>query len=165
MKPVMQLRVGWSLQTQKGMGFEENAYTTIYDLPHFDPIKEGFDDFTVALTPRAAAKREEGPVSAEEGRRLYELMGCVACHSTSGGYVTKIGPTWNGLYGKEREIVVNRKRTSIKVDDAYLRESILDPTAKVVQGFEKGEYALPSYAGVLNYSQIESLLLFIKSID
>jgi cytochrome c2 len=92
-------------------------------------------------------------------------MGCVACHSTSGGYVTKIGPTWNGLYGKEREIVVNRERTSIKVNDAYLRESILDPTAKVVRGFEKGEYAMPSYAGVLNDSQIESLLLFIKSID
>ena len=165
MRLVMQLRVGWSLQTQDGMAFEENAYTTIYDLPHFDPIKEGFDDFTVALTPRAAAKREEGPVSAEEGRRLYELMGCVACHSTSGGYITKIGPTWNGLYGKEREIVVNRERTSIKVDDAYLRESILDPTAKVVRGFEKGEYAMPSYAGVLNDSQIESLLLFIKSID
>ena len=165
MKPVMQLRVGWSLQTQDGMGFEENAYTTIYDLPYFDPIKEGFDDFAVDLTPRAAAARDEGPVSIEEGRRLYELMGCVACHSTTGGDITKIGPSWGGLYGKEKEVVVNRKRTSIKVDDAYLRESILDPTAKVVRGFEKGEYAMPSYAGVLNDSQIESLVLFIKSID
>ncbi len=165
MKPVMQLRVGWSLQTQDGIDFEENAYTTIYDLPQFDPTKEGFDDLAVDLTPRPAAKRDEGPVSIEEGRRLYELMGCVACHSTSGGDVIKIGPTWNGLYGKEREIVVNRKRTSIKVDDAYLRESIIDPTAKVVRGFEKGEYAMPSYAGVLNDSQIESLLLFIKSVS
>ena len=41
---------------------------------------------------------------------------------------------------------------------------ILDPTAKVAAGFEKGEYAMPSYAGVLNPSQIESLILYVKSL-
>lgn len=164
-KPVMQLRVGWSLQTTDGNAFEQNAYTTSYDLPKFNPSKEGFGDMNVDLTPRPAVKVEEGPISIEEGRRLYQLMGCVACHSTTGGDITKIGPSWKGLNGKEREVVVNRKRTNIIVDDDYLRESILDPTAKIVRGFEKGEYAMPTYAGVLDESQIESLVLFIKSIN
>lgn len=163
MKPVMQLRIGWSLMTAEGHAFEENAYTTPYSLPAFDPSAEGFGDLSVNLTPRAAVKREAGPISAEEGRRLYQLMGCIACHSTAGADVAKIGPTWNRLYNSEREIVVDRKRTTTMVDEAYLRESILDPAAKIVRGFEKGEYAMPSYAGVLTDSQIESLILFIKS--
>ena len=52
----------------------------------------------------------------------------------------------------------------VVADDAYLRESILQPTAKVVTGYERGEAGMPSYAGVLNDAQIESILLFIKSL-
>jgi hypothetical protein len=50
------------------------------------------------------------------------------------------------------------------VNEAYLRESILQPTAQVAAGFEKGEYAMPSYAGVLDDGQIESLVLYIKTL-
>ena len=50
------------------------------------------------------------------------------------------------------------------VDEAYLRESILQPSAKVVEGYERGESGMPSYAGVLTDSQIESIVLFIKSL-
>ena len=56
------------------------------------------------------------------------------------------------------------KPTEIIVDEAYLRESILQPTAKIAAGFEKGEYAMPSYAGVLSEAQVESLILFIKTL-
>ena len=56
------------------------------------------------------------------------------------------------------------KPTEIVVDEAYLRESILQPTAKIAAGFEKGEYAMPSYAGVLSEAQVESLILFIKTL-
>jgi glucose/arabinose dehydrogenase/mono/diheme cytochrome c family protein len=164
MKPVMQLRIGWSLAAADGRKFEENAYTTPYELVKFHPTAEGFDELSVDLTPRVAAARAEGPVTAEEGRRLSQMLGCAACHSTDGTDVAKVGPTWLGLFGKERPVVINRKKTTVKVDEAYLRESILDPTAKVVTGFEKGEYAMPSYAGVLTDPQIDAVILFIKSI-
>ena len=52
----------------------------------------------------------------------------------------------------------------VTADEAYLRESILQPTAQVAAGFEKGEYAMPSYAGVLDDGQIESLVLYIKTL-
>jgi mono/diheme cytochrome c family protein len=164
MKPVMQMRIGWSLATSAGANFERNAYTTPYSLAQFDPTAEGFGDIAIDLTPRIAAKQAAGPVTVEEGRRLYGLMGCVACHSTSGMDVAKVGPTWTGLFNSERPVVIKKKKTTAKADVAYLRESILDPTAKVVKGFEKGEYAMPSYAGVMSDSQIESLILFIKAV-
>lgn len=164
MKPVMQLRIGWSLATATGQKFEKNAYTTPYSLAPFDPQAEGFGKIKVDLTPRALAKRDEGPVTMAEGRRLYGLLGCVACHSVNGDNVAKVGPTWMGLFESEREVVIDRKRTMAKADVAYLRESILDPTAKVVRGFEKGEYAMPSYAGVVTDSQVEALIHYIKGV-
>lgn len=42
--------------------------------------------------------------TAEEGERLYQMYGCMACHSTDGTLVGKVGPSWKGLYGSEREI-------------------------------------------------------------
>jgi mono/diheme cytochrome c family protein len=164
MKPVMQLRVGWSLATKDGLKFEENAYTTPYALATFNPQAEGFGDITVDLTPRAALTQASGPVTIEEGQRLYQLFGCVACHSAEGVDVAKVGPTWSGLFGSERPVVVDRKKASVRVDETYLRESILDPPAKIVAGYEKGEYAMPSYAGVVNDSQVEALVLYIKSL-
>lgn len=164
MKPVMQMRIGWSLATLAGATFERNAYTTPYSLATFDPTAEGFGDIEVDLTPRIAAQQAPGPVTVEEGRRLYGLMGCVACHSTTGMDVAKVGPTWTGLFGSDRPVVIGKKKTEAKADEAYLRESILDPTAKIVKGFEKGEYAMPSYAGVVTDSQVEALVLFIKAV-
>ena len=60
MRPVMQLRIGWSLETTEGNTFENNAYTTPYSLPKFDPVIEGFGYFDVDLTPRMAATRKRG---------------------------------------------------------------------------------------------------------
>ena len=57
MKPVMQMRVGWSLATADGAKFTESASFTPYELPPFDPRAEGFGDVTVDLTPRAPSTR------------------------------------------------------------------------------------------------------------
>lgn len=162
MKPVMQLRVGWSLTTADGASFEDNAYLTPYELVKFAPKQEGFGDLTVDLTPRAAAARASTPVTVEEGRRLYQLVGCVGCHSIDGVSHASIGPTWKGLYGKQRPLA---KGAPVLADEAYIRESILEPTAKLAAGYSRGEYAMPSYAGVLTDPQIEALVLFIKSLQ
>ena len=55
MKPVMQMRISWSLATAAGAKFQETAYFTPYDLPAFNPQAEGFRDLTVDLSPRSAA--------------------------------------------------------------------------------------------------------------
>ena len=164
MKPVMQLRVGWSLSTSAGQAFEKNAYTTPYELAKFNPEAEGFGRMDVDLSPRALAQRKSGPVTVEEGRKLYGMLGCIACHTINGDDLDKVGPTWMGLLGSTREIVVKKKRSNITADADYIRESILDPAAKIVRGFERGEYQMPSYAGVVSDDQIRALTLFIEAV-
>lgn len=165
MKPVMQLRVGWSISSKDGASMAENAYTTPYELPSFDAKTEGFGDVEVDLTPRAAAAQAAGPVTVEEGLRLSQMLGCVACHSVKDQDLFKIGPKWNKLFGAKRDYIDEKKKKgSVVVDDDYIRESILQPIAKRHADFAKSEYAMPSYAGVVTDSQLESLILYIKSL-
>jgi glucose/arabinose dehydrogenase/mono/diheme cytochrome c family protein len=162
MKPVEQMRLAWSLTTADGQPFQDSAYFTPYELVRFEPRDEGFGDLSVDLSPRPVAAEGATTVSAAEGRRIYQLYGCMACHAIDDSTVTRLGPTWKGLFGSSRTYAKGVLRTT--ADEAYLRESILEPAAKVVSGYERGESGMPSYAGVLNDPQIESVILFIKSL-
>ncbi len=161
MKPVMQMRLAWTLATRDGANFEQNAYFTPYELVRFNPTSEGFAPLTVDLTPRNPTAAVATPVTAEEGKRIAELMGCVACHSADGSTLGKVGPTWKGLFGHE---VVFADGSKTIANEAYLRESIKEPTAKVVRGFDKSDAGMPSYEGVISDAQIEALILYIKSL-
>ncbi|MBC8003634.1 MAG: c-type cytochrome, partial [Opitutaceae bacterium] len=161
MKPVMQMRLGWSLQTMSGANFQQNAYSTPYELTQFDPSSDGFDKLTVDLTPRKLQAVAAGPITASEGKRVSELMGCVACHSTDGSTLGKIGPSWKAVFGHERKFADGSKTVA---DEDYVRQSIREPTAKVVFGFDKSDAGMPSYDGVMTEAQIESLVLYIKSL-
>lgn len=164
MKPVMQMRVGWDLKSADGLGVQNNAYFTPHELAVFDPRAEGFADIKVNLAPAPAVATvtvQEKP-SADSGRRLAEMFGCMACHSIDGNDAGKVGPSWKGLYGSKRPL--KDGKTMITADDAYLYESITNPSAKVVKGFEKFDAGMPIYAGILNETQLQSLLLYIKSL-
>lgn len=161
MKPVMQMRLGWALVTREGASFEQNAYFTPRELTPFDAVAEGFAGVTIDLTPRIRPPAAT-PVTVEEGRKLSGLMGCAACHSLDMTTEGKVGPTWKGLFGMQRNF---KNGEPAVADEAYLRESILEPTAKVVAGFEKNDTGMPSYAGVLTDAQIQALVLYIKTLQ
>ena len=114
----------------------------------------------LCATPQAAQAMDGQP---DDAPRLSGTYGCMACHSTDGTLVGKVGPSWKGLFGSEREIAKGEKG-KFKADEAYLKESITNPSAKVVKGFEKFDTGMPIYSGILNESQIESLILYIKSL-
>jgi cytochrome c2 len=159
---VHQMRIGWGLKSADGLKAENTAYFSPWELLTFDAVKEGFGEIQIDLTPRAASTIAQAKPTLEEGLRLYQMIGCMACHSTDGSTVGKVGPTWKGLFGSQRELGKGGKSTL--ADEAYLRESITNPSAKVVKGFEKFDTGMPIYAGILNESQIESLVLYIKSL-
>ncbi len=161
MRTAMQLRIGWALATANGKSFAQNAYLTPHELTRFDPVAEGFDALTVDLTPRSAGTSSVAPITVEEGRRVAELMGCVACHSTDGSTLGKVGPSWKGLSGSQRTFA---DRTSAIVDDDYLRQSIKEPGARIVSGFDKSDTGMPSYEGVITDAQIEALVLSLKTL-
>lgn len=163
---VHQMRLGWGIKTTAGQALEQAAYFSPWSLARFDGQAMGFGEVQVSLQPRAVSAKASKPASLQEGARLYQMMGCMACHSTDGSLVGKVGPSWRGLYGSMRPLAKVPKGSPAQVlaDEAYLRESIVNPSAKVVKGFEKFDTGMPIYAGILNDMQIESLLLYIRSL-
>ena len=91
---------------------------------------------------------------ADQGRELAQSRGCAACHSVDGK--PGIGPTWKGLYGKTESLAGG---ATVQVDDAYLKESILLPNAKVVQGFAP---VMPPQA--LSDQEVAALIAYIKEV-
>jgi mono/diheme cytochrome c family protein len=154
---VMQMHVGWSLRTAAGESFDHNAYFTPYRLREFHPTAEGFAPLVVDLTPHVAPpKQADTPASVAEGRRLYEFTGCMACHSVDG--TKSFAPGWLSLAGS---MVTLADGTQVRADHDYLKESILNPGAKITRGYEIG---MPTYSGVLTDAHIESLVLYIESL-
>ena len=115
LRKTMQLRIGWALTTTDGKPVENNAYTTPYSLPQFDPVSEGFGGIEIDL-PQERVLRNV-PVSIDEGRRVYNMMGCVACYSTDGSTWPRSGPP-EGLYGKEQTVVIDGEKQTITSDEA-----------------------------------------------
>ena len=97
----------------------------------------------------------------EKGKALYGQLGCIGCHSVDGTREGRTGPSWLGLFGSKRKLTSG---TVVIADDAYLRESILNPSAKVAEGAVNGEAGMPIYEGVLNEEQIRSILLYARSL-
>jgi mono/diheme cytochrome c family protein len=162
MMPVMQMQIGWSLATATGIAFRERASFTPYELTPFDPRAEGFGALTIDLSPTTRMEQPGSPITAAEGRLVYERVGCMACHANDRSSTARLGPSLAGLYGSPREFAGGK--APIRADDAYLREAILEPAAKIVAGYEKNGVGMPSYAGVLSDAQVESVILYIRSL-
>jgi len=90
------------------------------------------------------------------GKRLFETKGCVGCHTTDG--TPRVGPTLAHDFGTQ---VALADGSSIIVDEAYIRESLLSPQAKSRSGYPP---SMPSFAGLLDDRQIRSLTDYIASL-
>jgi mono/diheme cytochrome c family protein len=90
--------------------------------------------------------------SVEHGAKLYKARACNACHSVDG--TPAVGPSFKGLFGKSE----NTDKGAVTVDAAYLKESMLDPNAKIVVGFPP---AMPPQVG-LSDIDLDSLVMFIE---
>lgn len=162
MRPVMQMRLGWTLKTATGETFDQTAYFTVRAMAPFGTIAAGFDTRTIDLTPRPPTpSATPAAADAASGQRIATRMGCLGCHSVDGSVVGRVGPSWKGLAGSTRGF--SNGGTAV-ADAAYLRRSILTPAAEVVAGFEQSDAGMPSYAGALTDADIEALVLFIQSL-
>lgn len=102
----------------------------------------------------ATAARPGRDSMLEKGRQLAEKYGCGACHSQDGS--KSLGPGWKGLYGRTEPLADG---SSVLVDEAYLKESILTPQARLVQG-----YPPVMVAYTLNDEELGALVALIKSL-
>lgn len=94
---------------------------------------------------------------AEAGGRLYKQRGCAQCHSIDGK--AGIGPTFQGLFGHRQAL---KSGETIVVDEDYVRESILEPQAKIAAGFDP---VMPTYKGRFKDHEITAIIAYLKSLD
>jgi cytochrome c oxidase subunit II len=94
------------------------------------------------------------PISA--GERLFTQLACNTCHLANG---TGRAPSLNGLYGAK---VLLADGSMVTADDAYVRESILQPKAKIVAGYQP---VMPTFQGLVTEEQILNLTAYIRSLQ
>lgn len=117
---------------------------------------DGSAPVAAAAAPVAAAVDTSKMSPPERGKHLFDTKLCVTCHSLDGSKI--VGPTFKGLYGRKEKI---QGAGEVSVDDSYIKESILNPTAKVVEGYPP---AMPPYQGQLSDAEIADLIEYIKTV-
>ena len=91
----------------------------------------------------------------QAGASLFQSLGCIGCH----GAGSKVAPDLTHLYGST---VTLSNGSQVTADDAYIKESILNPNAKVVQGFAP---IMPSFQGKITDQELNDLVSYIKSLN
>lgn len=96
-----------------------------------------------------------GGTLAENGQKLFSQLACSNCHKDDG---TGRCPPLVGLFGKTVQLAGGG---SAKVDEAYIRESILQPAAKVVAGYQP---IMPTFQGLVTEEGVLQLVEYVKSL-
>ncbi len=109
-------------------------------------------DFQVWLG--GGAGTATSPIAA--GEKLFQDLACNTCHQAG---PQARGPLLTGIYGKPVEL---QGGGTVTIDDAYLRESIVNPQAKVVAGFQP---IMPTFQGMVTEEQLLQLIAYVKSLS
>ena len=93
---------------------------------------------------------------AQQGEQLFSQFGCGTCHvSGAGGR----GPSLVGLYGKPEKFQSGQSRV---VDEALIREAILNPNSVQMSGYPA---IMPTYQGQIDEEQVLKLIAYVKSLS
>lgn len=106
---------------------------------------------------KEAAKAPIEPVA--HGKWLYERVGCKSCHSMEPNKRV-VGPSFAGIYDSEGKMASGK---TIKVDDAYIQDSILVPQKDIRDGYQSASQ-MPSFKGKLKREEIFALTRFIEAL-
>ena len=93
---------------------------------------------------------------ASNGQNIFQQLGCVTCHRSD---TQGRGPNLVGLFGKQVQLADGR---TVIADENYVRESILNPSAKIVSGFKP---IMPVFQGLVSEEQLNALIAYIKSLN
>ena len=97
---------------------------------------------------------ETSPVAA--GAKLFQGLACNTCHAGTPG---ARGPSLTGVYGSTVHLEGGQ---TVTADDAYIRESILQPKAKIVAGYQP---IMPTFQGLVTEEQVLNLIAYVKSLQ
>jgi cytochrome c oxidase subunit II len=103
------------------------------------------------------AANSAGGTMVENGARLFADLSCNTCHTDTGQAAR--GPALKNVFG--HQVLLQGLQTTT-ADDAYLRESILNPQAKIVSGFQP---MMPTFQGLVTEEQLLQLIAYVKSLS
>ena len=121
------------------------------------------EEFDAWMTDTSAVTAVVDTVTslADQGWQVLTRNGCNACHSSDGSKL--IGPSYQGGWGGTRTVVSGREELQVSVDEDYVKRSIFDPDAEVVQGFNKG--LMLSYEGMVTEAEVELIIEYLKALN
>jgi len=127
---------------------------------------KGHSDMQAKVTVESDAKFKEWMATGgtewmnykpeDWGAMQREEKGCATCHSIDG--TRGQGPSWKGIWGKMEKMQDGKL---VLVDENYVRESMMQPQAKIVAGFDP---IMPTFQGLLHEQDIRGLIAYIKSL-
>jgi cytochrome c oxidase subunit 2 len=119
------------------------AHVVVHPPGEFESWLEQASNFLETMSP------------VDAGRKLFQVRGCMQCHSMDGS--AKTGPTLLGIFGRTQKMADG---STITVDENYIRESILEPSARVVAGFEP---VMPTFQGRIKDQEIMAIIEYLKA--
>ncbi|MEZ7958029.1 MAG: c-type cytochrome [Rubritalea sp.] len=151
------LSVHYSLEGKGTLGYQDNLPGHVIKKVSGNKLSVTIQGSKIAEYKGAPNKNLlKGGVNASSGERVFAAMACATCHSLDGS--KGHGPSLLGIHGKKRKI--NDSDKPVLVDDAYILESIINPNAKVADGYP--ENYMPPYQ--LKKDEYQSLLIYIKTL-
>lgn len=164
MVAVDQMEVEYKLESTQGHKVAGTFAFTLHSVKDLDLEKRGFQhveigDLTLRSDQISDQSGEEQTASVELGQQLFNKMACVGCHSPGTRTEGLYGPPFQDLYGSIQRFTDGTEQL---VDEEYLRESILEPSVKIVEGYAA---EMPSFLGILKDAEIESIILYIQSLS
>lgn len=111
-----------------------------------------------AVAPAAAAPAPVAADPAVLGAQLVKDNGCVACHAADDKRL--VGPGWGGLYNSQIKLADS---STVTADDAYLKESILQPNAKIVAGYPAS--VMPAYDSLLKEDEVDAIVAYLHTLE
>ena len=122
-------------------------------------MHSGMGGDIVVMEPQDYAQWMAGGPAAplqETGKQLFAMLGCTTCHRSD---IQGRGPNLEGVYNKP---VLLEDGRLVTADENYVRESILNPTAKIVKGFKP---VMPTFQGIVSEEQLNALVAYVKSLN
>ena len=96
----------------------------------------------------------------EWGKLVWDRKGCKQCHSIDGSVRAGGGPSWKGIWQKNEAMADG---TTVTIDENYINESIRQPQAKIVAGFQ-GVNMSAYPPSIVKQEEVDALIAFIKSL-
>jgi cytochrome c oxidase subunit 2 len=107
-----------------------------------------------------AVSKETAESPAAAGRKIMQNIGCFACHTVDGTKL--VGPSFKGIWGEMQTVTTGGEKREVKVDEEYIKRSIFDPNADVVNGFQKG--LMITYQGQLSDDDVNQIIEYLKTV-